>query len=597
MNNGVSTITNVERLPVSGSALEACSLRISFNDGRMDTYLVNLRNPQVAGANTGSAAVATTNGQFSLTGRIGLHSDGPAGARVWAMNATQFSYPGGVLAPTNLYYSGAIIGETRKLTGGAYDAFITSTPLPLGTALQCKPLSLTFGALSGTGTTGISEMFQIDQVIQTNGQYLICFTNDHMLEITNSTTSVEQMAPQRTFTGTNQFEIALIASEPASPPPAPSGLVAIAGNTQVLLSWGGSGALGYNVKRSLTNGGPYATIASPTASAFTNSGLANGTTYYYVVSGVNRAGEGPNSMQVSATPSMLASTSLVAQLTFDDGTANDSSGYGNHGTLVNGAAIVTDPERGKVLSLNGTSSYVDLGNAASLNLSLSGQATIAAWVKVAVSHSHNTILSKGEWREAYSLLVKGDSTPPNLLWTGNDTSVLSGAPVPMSTWTHAAVTINGNLTTFYLNGLLSGVTNQNRGNPIDNTATGVSIGREQYSGSLPAGRWFFNGLMDDVRLYNRALTQAEIQSIVAGPPPPTPPRIMACALSGTNFVLTGTNGVPGGGYVVLIATNLALPVGSWTPLATNTFDPSGNFSFTNALDPAAAQRFYRIKLP
>jgi hypothetical protein len=80
----------------------------------------------------------------------------------------------------------------------------------------------------------------------------------------------------------------------------------------------------------------------------------------------------------------------------------------------------------------------------------------------------------------------------------------------------------------------AGVTNQDRGNALDNTATGVSIGREQYSGSLPAGRWFFNGQMDDVRIYKRALSQAEIQSIATSTAP-APPRIAAFGLSGSNL--------------------------------------------------------------
>src|SRR5262249_42952804 len=78
--------------------------------------------------------------------------------------------------------------------------------------LRNQQLAVTFGALSGSGMTGISEMFRIDQVLLTNGLYHIVFTNDHMLEITNGTISVEQMAPLRTFTGSNAFEIALSAS-------------------------------------------------------------------------------------------------------------------------------------------------------------------------------------------------------------------------------------------------------------------------------------------------------------------------------------------------------------------------------------------------
>src|SRR5581483_3968296 len=103
-----------------------------------------------------------------------------------------------------------IAGETRKLTGGAYDAFTTTTPLPTGTALQNKFLSLIHGTLS-SGTTNIQEMFKIDQIVLSNGLYYVCFTNDHCLEITNGISSREQVAPQRTFTTSNAFEIALTA--------------------------------------------------------------------------------------------------------------------------------------------------------------------------------------------------------------------------------------------------------------------------------------------------------------------------------------------------------------------------------------------------
>jgi fibronectin type 3 domain-containing protein len=91
--------------------------------------------------------------------------------------------------------------------------------------------------------------------------------------------------------------------------------VATAGNAQVALSWSGStGATSYNVKRSTTSGGPYTTVASPTATSYTDTGLTNGTTYYYVVTAVNSAGESGNSNQASATPTTppAAPTSLVA---------------------------------------------------------------------------------------------------------------------------------------------------------------------------------------------------------------------------------------------------------------------------------------------
>jgi fibronectin type 3 domain-containing protein len=93
---------------------------------------------------------------------------------------------------------------------------------------------------------------------------------------------------------------------PAAPtliPSAPAGLVATAGNTQVSLSWtASSGASGYHVKRGTSSGGPYTQIAAPSAANYVDSGLTNGTTYYYVVSALNSAGESSNSTQASAKP-------------------------------------------------------------------------------------------------------------------------------------------------------------------------------------------------------------------------------------------------------------------------------------------------------
>lgn len=87
-------------------------------------------------------------------------------------------------------------------------------------------------------------------------------------------------------------------------PPAPTGLAATAGNSQVALSWNAAtGASSYNVKRATTSGGPYTTIASGVGTtSYTDSTAVNGTTYYYVVSAVNSSGESANSTQVSAAP-------------------------------------------------------------------------------------------------------------------------------------------------------------------------------------------------------------------------------------------------------------------------------------------------------
>ena len=121
-----------------------------------------------------------------------------------------------------------------------------------------------------------------------------------------------QVVPQANATSNRVFSqtsanivSAFLQRQVGNVPPAPTGLAATATNAQVALSWSAAaGATSYNVKRSTTNGGPYSNVATNvTATSFTNTGLTNGTTYYYVVTAVNASGESPVSTQAQGTPS------------------------------------------------------------------------------------------------------------------------------------------------------------------------------------------------------------------------------------------------------------------------------------------------------
>ena len=101
-------------------------------------------------------------------------------------------------------------------------------------------------------------------------------------------------------------------------PSVPTGLSALAGDTQVLLTWNGSsGATNYNVWRSTTSGSGYATIAGVTTTNYTDTVVTNGTTYYYEVSAVNGGGASTNSSPVSAQP--LSSVPPQISLTSGNG--------------------------------------------------------------------------------------------------------------------------------------------------------------------------------------------------------------------------------------------------------------------------------------
>ena len=83
-----------------------------------------------------------------------------------------------------------------------------------------------------------------------------------------------------------------VIAQPNGPPTAPTSLTATAGNGQVSLSWAASaGAVSYNVKRATLSGGPYTTVVSGLGTtSYTDTGIANGTTYYYVASAVDAKG-------------------------------------------------------------------------------------------------------------------------------------------------------------------------------------------------------------------------------------------------------------------------------------------------------------------
>ena len=111
-----------------------------------------------------------------------------------------------------------------------------------------------------------------------------------------------------------------------APPAPPQNLTAGAGDGRVLLSWDSSlGAISYDVKRSLTAGGPYTTIAEDVKGVFfADTTVTNGVTYHYVVSAANTLGESDDSDEASATPNTPSDLSVPA-LTAPDNAARGST--------------------------------------------------------------------------------------------------------------------------------------------------------------------------------------------------------------------------------------------------------------------------------
>jgi hypothetical protein len=101
----------------------------------------------------------------------------------------------------------------------------------------------------------------------------------------------------------------------------------------------------------------------------------------------------------------------------------------------------------------------------------------------------------------------------------------------------------------------------------------------------------------EVSAVNAGGESANSSEVSATPQPPPPPIFGGISSTANGLVMSGSGGTTNGTYYVLVSTNVARPWNQWTPVATNLFDGSGNFIFTNAIDPNSPQTFYLLEIP
>ena len=214
----------------------------------------------------------------------------------------------------------------------------TAPPTPTGLTATAgnAQVSLSWNASSGAtsyhvkrGTTSGGPYTQIDAPTTTSYTDTSVTNGTPYYYVVSAVNSAGESA--------NSSEVS---ATPIAAPAVPTGLTATAGNAQVSLSWNASsGATSYHVKRSTTSGSGYAQVGAPTTNSYTDTGLTNGTPYYYVVSAVNSSGESANSSQASATP---AGTSSVAVTVNVLSNRHPISSYVYGGAFPQDASTITD---------------------------------------------------------------------------------------------------------------------------------------------------------------------------------------------------------------------------------------------------------------
>jgi Concanavalin A-like lectin/glucanases superfamily/Dockerin type I domain len=225
------------------------------------------------------------------------------------------------------------------------------------------------------------------------------------------------------------------------------------------------------------------------------------------------------------TPTPTPATSLVAAYSFDEGsgtTVTDASGYGNTGTI-SGASWTSQGKFGNALSFDGISNWVTVNDSDSLDLA-SGM-TLEAWAYPTTAPGTWTTILLKEAPPGNNLAyhLQGDPSNHPSSYITTDVSGLQGVvgpqALPLNTWTYLAATYNGAMLSVYVNGTVV-VSQPVSGNIVP------SVGPLRFGGNSIWGE-YFAGKIDEVRIYNRALSQTEIQADMGTPvgtptPSPTP---------------------------------------------------------------------------
>ena len=221
---------------------------------------------------------------------------------------------------------------------------------------------------------------------------------------------------------------------------------------------------------------------------------------WFVIFSLNEA----HAALISKPPTNLG---LVGYWSMNEGTgsyAGDSSGNKNTGTLTNGPTWV-DGKRGKALNFDGVNDYVNLGSGDIM----SSNATLSLWFKMSPISDYKFLFStKSNETDRLSVFTATNGRIVIQVLNGSNNAYVTTLDYDDNKWHHLVFVRNGNTIT---NGILY----------IDNNPVGIAswgnfgsdstnnvIGIYEQTLSYP-----FNGLIDDVRVYNRALTAAEIQAL------------------------------------------------------------------------------------
>ncbi|MGD8499259.1 MAG: LamG domain-containing protein, partial [Phycisphaerales bacterium] len=246
--------------------------------------------------------------------------------------------------------------------------------------------------------------------------------------------------------------------------------------------------------------------------------LEPGKTYYWRVDEADMFGTYKGDVWSFTTLPEFAITdpNLLGWWKLDEGSGVivlDGSGHGNHGTIMGDPQWVIGHDGG-ALEFDGSSAYVDCGNAEALNVDVF---SVSFWCNIPSTQGYNHMVSRGSHASASAVNwgVMMHSGEQRILFESFNDTTWPGirADTTIGEWHHVVATYDGDTMQLYHDGALAETTS-GAGMLLDQSRPFL-IGARSDAGTANA---FFNGSIDDVRIYNKVLTQDEVEQAMQGDP-------------------------------------------------------------------------------
>ena len=253
------------------------------------------------------------------------------------------------------------------------------------------------------------------------------------------------------------------------------------------------------------------------------------------------------------------------------------------GSIQNGSAVVNVAKTGSgTLTLGGANIYTGTTTVSNGTLLVNGSIGTGA-----LSVYGGTLGGNGIIAGPVSILSGGTLAPGNStgLLTINNMLTLSGTTV---------IELNKSVPT---NDVVSGMSTVNYGgtltvNNLGGTLAAGDSFRIFYATNYSGDFTSFNlPALGTNLVWNTAALSNGVLSVALGP---VAPQIGQISLTGTSLLLSGSGGAANYPFTIVASPDLSVPLTNWSVVGTGAFDANGNFSFSNSIDPEAAQEFYDI---